>query len=110
MGKDRGCRKGGFEAEQGRATLWSKVPRGILASELSEWNNDLGVIEYEMSVEVGEAKKGLNVLHLTRLRPIGDGLYLIRGHGQAIGRHLVAQVFNGGGMELAFLWFGIEAV
>ena len=77
MGKDRGCRKGGFEAEEGRATLCSKVPRGILVSESSEWNNDLRVIEYEMMVEVGEAKKGLNVLHLTGLRPIGDGLTLL---------------------------------
>ena len=103
MGKDRGCHKGG-------ATLCSKVPRGILVSESSEWNNNLRVIEYETTVEVGEAKKGLNVLHLTRLRPIGDGLYLIRGHGQAVGRQLVAQVFNGGGMELTFLQFGVEAM
>ena len=83
MGKDRGCCKGG-------ATLCSKVPRGILVSESSEWNNNFRVIEYEMTVEVGEAKKGLNVLHLTRLRPIRDGLYLIGGHGQAVGRQLVA--------------------
>ena len=110
MGKDRSHCKGGFEVEQGGATLWSKVPRGILVSESSEWNNNLRVIEYETTVEVGEAKKGLNILHLTRLRPIGDGLYLIGGHGQAVGRQLVAQVFNGGGMELTFLQLGIEAV
>ena len=110
MSKERSCHKGRFEAEEGGATLWSKVPRGILVSESSEWNNNLRVIEYETTVEVGEAKKGLNVLHLTRLRPIGDGLYLIRGHGQAVGRQLVAQVFNGGGMELTFLWFGVEAM
>ena len=41
MGKDRGCHKGRFEVEEGGATLWSKVPRGILVSELSEWNNNL---------------------------------------------------------------------
>ena len=70
----------------------------------------ISVIEYEMMVEVGEAKKGLNVLHLMRLRPIRDGLYLSRGHGQAIGRQLVAQVFDRGGMELTFLQFGIEAM
>ena len=110
MDKDRSHCKGRLEAEQGRATLWSKVPRNILVSELSEWDNDVGVVEYEMMVEVGKAKKGLNVLHIMTLRPIRDGLYLVGGHGQAAGRQLIAQVFDGGGMELACLWFGIEAV
>ena len=110
MGKDRSCSKGILETEEGEVTLWSKLPRGILVSESSEWDNDVGVVEYETTVEVGEAKKGQNVLHLTGLRPIGDGLYLVGGHGQAIGRQLVAQVFNGGGMELTLLQFGVEAV
>ena len=96
--------------EEGRATLRSKIPRGILVSEPSEWDNDARVVKDEAMVEVGKAEEGLDVLYLTRLRPISDGLNLVGGHGQAIGGQLITKVFDGGGMELTFLQFGIEAM
>ena len=116
MSEDRSCHKGGLEVEkggleveEGRVTLRGEVSRSILVGELSEQGNNARVIEEKTMVEVGKAEKGLDVLHLTRLWPIGDDLYLVRGHGQAIGRQLVSKIF-GGRVELALLQFGIEAV
>ncbi|KIK20365.1 hypothetical protein PISMIDRAFT_105964, partial [Pisolithus microcarpus 441] len=61
------------------------------------------VVIDKATVEVGNAQEGLNVLHFTRFRPVSDGLNLILGHKES-------EVFDGLGVELTLLWFGIETV
>ena len=80
MGKDRHSGEGMFESIERMSTVLGEIPRSILPGEPGEGNHNVGVIEYETSVEVGEAQEGLDVLYLTRFRPVQDGLDFVQGH------------------------------
>ncbi|KIN96459.1 hypothetical protein M404DRAFT_163016, partial [Pisolithus tinctorius Marx 270] len=102
--------EGILQVEEGGVALLRKVPRSTLSHEASEWNDDVGVVINESSVEVCKAKEGLDVSHLLWLRPVADCLNLLSGHGETRGRENVAKVLDGGGVELALLWLGIETM
>src|SRR5437899_3126766 len=63
-----------------------------------------------MTVEVGKAKEGLDVLDFPWFRPVTDCLDLFRSHGEPLRREVEAEVFDGGGMELTLFRFSIELV
>ncbi|KIO07652.1 hypothetical protein M404DRAFT_136010 [Pisolithus tinctorius Marx 270] len=102
--------EGILQAEESRAALLGKVPRSTLSREASEWNDDVGVVINESSIEIGETKEGLDVSHLLRLRPVADCLNLLGGHGETRGRKNVAKVLDGVGVKLALLWLGIQTM
>jgi len=71
-----------LESIEGVLTVPGEDPRSILPGEPGKRDHNVGVIENETPVEVGESQEGLDILYLTRFRPIGDGLYLVRRHSE----------------------------
>ncbi|KIO14042.1 hypothetical protein M404DRAFT_120896 [Pisolithus tinctorius Marx 270] len=102
--------EGILQAEESGAALLGKVPRSTLSREASEWNNDVGVVINESSVEICETKERLDVSHLPRLRPVADCLNLLSGHGETGGRKNITEVLDGVGVKLALLWLGIKTM
>ena len=107
VGKDGSCREGYFEGIERTPTLLGKVPRGILSGEPSEGNHNVGVIINELTVEVGEAQKGLDILYPSGLRPVADGLDFVLGHRQSRGCETVPKVLHEFRVELTFFRFDI---
>jgi len=94
MGKN-GC--GGeciFEEVEGRVGFFFKIEGNTFMSELSQRNNDVGVIVDESVVEVGETEEGLDVFDFPRLRPVPDGLDLVFGHKKAFRRQGISEVLK----------------
>jgi len=102
--------EGMLEGIKETLTVLGEVPRSILPCELGEGNHNVGVIEYEPAVEVGKAQEGLDVLYLSRFRPIGDGLDLVQRHSQTVRREVIAKVLYQVQVELTLLQFGEEAM
>ena len=105
VGKNGSCCEDYFEGVERTLTLLGKVPRGILSDEPSEGNHDVGVIINESTVEVGEAQKGLDILYLSGLRPVADGLDFVLGHRQSRGCETVPEVLHRFQVELTFFGF-----
>ncbi|KIN96104.1 hypothetical protein M404DRAFT_164075 [Pisolithus tinctorius Marx 270] len=110
MSENRSGAEGILQAEESRAALLGKVPRSTLLCEASEWNDDVGVVINESSVEICETKERLDVSHLPQLRPVADCLNLLSGHGETGGRKNITKVLDGVGVKLALLWLGIKAM
>ncbi|KIN95563.1 hypothetical protein M404DRAFT_165424, partial [Pisolithus tinctorius Marx 270] len=85
-------------------------PRSTLLHEVSEQDNNVRVVINELSVEICEAKEGLDVSHLPHLRPFTDCLNLLSGHGETGGRKNITKVLDGVRVELALLWLGIKTM
>ncbi|KIN97867.1 hypothetical protein M404DRAFT_159457 [Pisolithus tinctorius Marx 270] len=110
MSENRSGAEGILQVEEGRAALLGKAPRSTLSHEASEWNDNVGVVINELSIEVCKTKERLDVSHLPQLRPVVDCLNLLSGHGETGGRKNITEVLNGVGVKLALLWLGIEAM
>ena len=110
MRENRSGGKGRLERFKGFSSVVSEVPFDSFASESSERNDDIGVIGDEATIEIGEAKEGLDVLHLSGFRPILDGLDLSGIHLQAIFGQDKAEVFDSVGGEVTFVWTSIETI
>jgi len=63
-------------------TVLGEDPGSIFPGEPGKWDHNVGVIKNELAVEVGKSQEGLNVLYLTRFRPIRDGLYFVQRHSE----------------------------
>jgi len=50
------------------------VPRCVFVGEVSKRYNDVGIVENEMSIEVGKAKEGLNLLKVLQSWPLEDSI------------------------------------
>jgi len=57
-------------------TVLGEDPRSIFPGEPGKRDHNVRVIENELAVEVGKSQEGLNVLYLSRFRPVEDGLAL----------------------------------
>ncbi|KIO08845.1 hypothetical protein M404DRAFT_133174 [Pisolithus tinctorius Marx 270] len=110
MSENRSGAEGILQVEESGAALLGKVPRSTLSREASEWNDDVGVVINEASVEIGEAKEGLDVSHLLWLRPVTDCLNLLSGHGETGGRKNITEVLDGVGVKLTLLRLGIKTM
>ena len=77
MGKDGRSGEGVLESIEGTSTVLGEVPRSVFPGEPGKRDHDVRVVEYKLVVEVGGAQEGLDVLHLSRFRPVGDGLDLV---------------------------------
>ncbi|KIK78856.1 hypothetical protein PAXRUDRAFT_162881, partial [Paxillus rubicundulus Ve08.2h10] len=107
MSQNRSGGEGIFQTPESRAAFVREVPRSIFPSEASEQNNNVGIIENEVAVEVGETEEGLDVSDFPRFWPISDSFDFVGGHHQAARGEEVSEIFNGGGVEFTFLRFGI---
>jgi len=80
VGEDGRSSEGMLESIERTSTVLREIPRSIFPGEPGKRNHNVRVVEYKPVVEVGEAQEGLDVLHLSRFRPVGDGLDLVRRH------------------------------
>ncbi|KIN94458.1 hypothetical protein M404DRAFT_168173 [Pisolithus tinctorius Marx 270] len=108
--EDRSRAEGILQVEEGRVTLLRKVPRSTLLCEVSEQNNDVGVVINESLIEICKAKERLDVLHLLQVRPVMDCLSLLSGHGETRGRENITKVLDRVRVKLALLWLGIKTM
>ncbi|KIO01763.1 hypothetical protein M404DRAFT_149401 [Pisolithus tinctorius Marx 270] len=110
VSENRSGAEGILQAEESGVALLGKVPRSTLSCEASEWNDDVGVVVNELSVEICEAEERLDVLHLPQLRPVADCLNLLSRHGETGGRKNITKVLDRVRVKLALLWLGIKAM
>jgi len=80
VGEDGRSSEGMFERIERMSTVLREVPRSVFLGEPGKRDHDVRVVEDKPAVEVGKAQEGLDVLHLSRFRPVGDGLDLVRRH------------------------------
>src|SRR5882724_11458928 len=86
------------------------MPWGTLAGKTCERDCDFGISIDEMTVEIGKAEEGLDVLDFSWYWPILDNLDIVRGHGEAFGRQHVSEVFTRSDVELAFVCTGKKSI
>ncbi|KIO09545.1 hypothetical protein M404DRAFT_131861 [Pisolithus tinctorius Marx 270] len=110
VSEDRSRAEGILQVEESGVALLGKVPRSTLSHEVSEWNDDVGVVINESSVEICETKERLDVLHLPQLRPVVDCLNLLSGHDETGGRKNITEVLDGVRVKLTLLWLGIKTM
>jgi len=94
MGEDWSGGECIFEEVEGVAGFLVEVEGGTFVSKAGEWNNDVGVVVNESTVEVSEAQEGLDVFHLPQLGPVVDGLDLVCSHGEIVGGKDVAKILD----------------
>ncbi|KIK76502.1 hypothetical protein PAXRUDRAFT_169742, partial [Paxillus rubicundulus Ve08.2h10] len=102
--------EGIFKTPESRVAFIGEVPWSVFPCEASEQNNNVGIIENEVVVEVDKnynRAEGLDVSDFPRFQPISDSFDFVSGHHQATMGEEVSEVFNGGGVEFTFLRFGI---
>ena len=99
-----------FEYIEGFVGLLSELIRGPFTSKTSEGDHNIGVIENETSIEIGEAEEGLDILYFPQLGPILYDLNLCLVHGESLGRQNVSEVFHSLRVELTLISMGIEAI
>ena len=97
-----------FEGVEGCLTRRGPVPGEVLLGEVEERASDVGVVGDESSVEIGKAKKGANIFHLSWCGPSCDAVEFNRVHGQLAGFNDHSEVFYLVGGELALLEFQMK--
>ena len=102
--------KGLLEADEGGACLRRKNEGNSLPGQLGKGYGNIGLVENETAIKVGETQEGLNFLDGAWFRPLLDSADFIRRHGEAGRGQNVAQVFHGVAVELALLWFDEESM
>ena len=55
MHKDRSGGESLFQGIECFSTILIEIPRGVFSSKMSEWNDYVGIVENETSVEVSES-------------------------------------------------------
>src|SRR5882724_2059794 len=63
-----------------------------------------------MTVEIGKAKEGLNILDFLWYWPILDDLNFVWGHGEAFRCQHISKVFTGSDMKLTFICMGKKSI
>ena len=94
MGEDGRGSKCILKGVESAATGVVEVPRRVLARQAREWNDKVGVIMDETAIEIGEAKEGLDVLHLAWFRPFHNSGNFVRRHCETGRGEAVAKIFN----------------
>ncbi|KIN92824.1 hypothetical protein M404DRAFT_157900 [Pisolithus tinctorius Marx 270] len=110
VSENRSAAEGILQVEESGAALLRNVPRSTLSREVSEQNDDVGVVINESSVEVCKTKERLDVSHLLWLRPVADCLNLLSRLGETGGRKNITEVLDGVRVKLALLQLGIKAM
>jgi hypothetical protein len=77
---------------------------------MSEGSGDFGVAVDEPAVEIGKAKKGLNVFDFVWLWPIEDSLHFVFSHAESIRGKDVSKVFHTVPVKFAFSGVGLQAM
>jgi len=74
MHEDRSLGKSLLEGAERGVGLGIPVPRCVFAGEASKGYDNVGIVEDETSVEVGEAKEGLNLLEILWSWPLENSV------------------------------------
>jgi hypothetical protein len=99
-----------LELVKGCVAFVIEVPRGILSCQTSEGSGDFGVAIDEPAVEIGKAKKGLNVFDFAWFRPIKDSLHFVFSHAESIRGKDISKVFHTVPVKFTFPSVGIQAM
>ena len=94
-----------LEGIKGGLTGGGPVPGEVLLGEVEDRMGDVRIVGDELSVEIGEATEGANILHLGWHGPIRDAVEFDGVHGQLTGFNDHAKVLYLVSGELAFLEF-----
>ena len=78
--------------------------------EVGERDHNVQVALDEPAVEIGEAKKGLNVLDFSQFGPIKNYLDFVVGHGEPGQEEDISEVFNGLRVPFTFLRLEIKSI
>ena len=79
--KDRLREEKAFQGIEGRLTQGEPIPGEVLLGEINKGTGNIGVVRDKVSVEIGEAEEGANVLYLGRGRPTHNTVEFDRVHG-----------------------------
>ena len=63
-----------FISSESIPAVVGEVPQSSFPGEAGQWDDDVGVVVDESSVEIGEAEEGLDVLDFARFGPILNDL------------------------------------
>ncbi|KIO15016.1 hypothetical protein M404DRAFT_120097, partial [Pisolithus tinctorius Marx 270] len=114
VSKDRSSGESFFELIEGQLALLGEVPGYVFSCKVGQgdddWNNDVGVVINELSVEICKTKERLDVSHLLQLRPVVDCLNLLSGHGETGGGKNITKVLDRVRVKLTLLQLGIKAM
>src|SRR5882724_8105158 len=83
MGKDRSCGESLVKCFKGRMALIREMPGGTLSGKTHKQDCDFRMSINEMTVEIGKAEEGLNILDFLWCWPILDDMNFIWGYGEA---------------------------
>ena len=110
MSKDRSASKRLLKSPKDFSTCVREIPCCTFPSKSSERDDGIRVSINELSVEVTEPEKGLNVLNIPRFQPFQNCLDFVRGHLEALGAEDVTEIFNSIRMELTFIYTSIKPI
>ena len=82
--------------------------RPVLLSEVDQGAGDVRIIGNELSIKVGKAKKGVDILNFSGGRPACDAITFDRIHGQLARFDDHSKVFNLIGGEFAFFQLQVK--
>jgi hypothetical protein len=102
--------EGILQALEGGVTVIGEDPRNSLSGESGQRDHIVGVLMDKMLIEVHESEEGLDVLHLTGLRPVLDGFNLFWRHHKSGRRKNIPEILHGIGVEFPLLQVGVESV
>ena len=83
-GRNRSRGEGILERLESLLAFLSKRPWSVLPGKTGQRGDNTRVAIYEATVEIGETKERLNILHFTGFQPIEDGFNLVFGHVEAV--------------------------
>ncbi len=88
----------------------SKLECDTFAGEVGERDDNVRVVEDEVTIKISEAKEGLNILYFLRLGPILNYLNFRLVHGESLGRQNVPKVLYLLRVKLTFVGMGKKPV
>ena len=110
MVKDWCCRECSLQSVERFPAIFGKVPRSGFPSEPGKWKDDFRVVMNESSIEIGEAKEGLNISDFPGFRPSPNCLHLGRVHTEAVGGENIAKVLNRVTTKLTLVGTSVKSV
>ena len=84
------------------------MPGQVFLGKVDQGTSNIRIVRDKLSVEVGEAKEGADILDLSWSRPTCDAIKLNRVHGQLSGFDNHPKIFDLICGELAFVKFQVK--
>ena len=109
-GKDRSTSEGFLECSEGFLASVVEDPWNILACELDQRYDLIGVFGNEPTIEVTKAKEGLDVLNFLGFGPFENNPNLLRVHSKSGRRKKKSKIVDGVLIEVTLVQIAIKSV